>query len=108
MTGRLDQLRATRGRRLAQGRLADDAPSKGFMSASLAIVAQAPLVAERSSKNGLALLLFGKRSKRRPEDRGKEITSSERVMDTGLVTTHDVLDGLIGCKVDSMSRALSH
>lgn len=74
----------------------DHVPSNGFMKASLAIVAAAPLVAawhwvshEESSKRF--------RIK-------KKLTGSKGVVYTRLIATHGMFDGFIRRKIDSVGR----
>jgi hypothetical protein len=70
-------------------------PSKGFMKASLAIVAAAPLVAKRgevSNEVGQALAR-------------NIFTSSERMVNTRLVSTHRMFNCFVSRKVDGVCRS---
>lgn len=65
------------------------------MKASLAIVAQAPLVAGKFVSFRLHIGVAGPRS--------CPLTSCERVV-TSSVTTHGLLDDFVGCEIDSVRR----
>ena len=68
-------------------------PSKGVISASAAIVAEAPLAAERESQPG--------RSDVRARER---YTRSNEVVFANLVTAQGLLDSFVSSKVNGMCR----